>query len=459
MPPTTRREFLGAAAVAPAAPRRTRPNMLFFFPDQHRFDWTGLNPALDVYTPNLKSLAARGVWFRSAVVASPLCAPSRAALASGRDYDRCRVRNNGEDYPLDQPTFYQALREAGYHVAGCGKFDLHKKNPVWGLGGKAFLKEWGFSDGIDSAGKMDAITSGADKARDPYMAYLESRGLRLTHVADFRRRGGAAHYSDTAPTALDDQAYCDNWIAANGLKLLGGAPRGGPWFLMLNFTGPHSPMDITKSMERGLRSRTLPPPNHSTEFDPATHLAIRQNYTAMVENIDRWLGVFLDTLRQRGELDNTLVVYSSDHGDMLGDLNRWAKSLPYQPAIGVPLVAAGPGVERGIQSDALVSHIDLAATFLAAAGIGIPKEMDSRPLQPILAGRARAHREFVCSGLNKWRAVWDGRHKLVSGFGAGQPYLLFDHAADPAENTDVAAGRPEVVERLKKLLPTPDRSA
>ncbi len=393
------------------------------------------------------------------MVASPLCAPSRAALASGRDYDRCHVRNNGEDYPLDQPTYYQALREAGYYVAGCGKFDLHKKSQIWGLEGKGRLKEWGFTDGVDNAGKMDAIISGAKEPKDPYMAYLESRGLRLTHIADFRRRGGHTHYSDTEPTPLDDDAYCDNWLAKNGLGLLRAAPAGKPWFLMLNFTGPHSPMDITKSMESGLRSRQFPQPNKSSQLDASTHVAIRQNYTAMIENIDRWLGVFLDEVRRRGELDNTLVVYCSDHGDMLGDQNRWGKTLPFQASIGVPLVAAGPGVERGIRSDALVSHIDLAATFLTSAGVKVPREMDSRPLQPLLTGKARTHRECVRSGLNNWRAVWDGRYKLVRGFDAKKEFLLFDHADDPWENTDVAAGRPEVVERLKKLLPTPDRSA
>ncbi|MBI4877781.1 MAG: sulfatase-like hydrolase/transferase, partial [Acidobacteria bacterium] len=199
-----------------------------------------------------------------------------------------------------------------------------------------------------------------------------------------------------------------------------------------------------------VRTRKYTQPNHSTEFDAATHVAIRQNYTAMVENIDRWLGVFLDEIRKRGEFDNTLVVYSSDHGDMLGDLNRWAKSVPYQPSIGVPLALAGPGVERGIRSEALVSHIDLAATFLTAAGVKVPRTMDSRPLQPVLSGKARTHREYVRSGLNEWRAVWDGRYKLVRGFGKEKQFLLFDV---PAENNDIAAQRPEIVERLTKLLP------
>ena len=125
----SRRFFLGAAATgvlraSQASPRR--PNILFFFPDEHRFDWTSLNPRLDVRMPNLAALARNGVSFRNTLVASPLCAPSRACLASGKEYPRCGVRDNSEDYPVQQTTFYSLLRESGYHVMGCGKLDLHK---------------------------------------------------------------------------------------------------------------------------------------------------------------------------------------------------------------------------------------------------------------------------------------------------------------------------------------------
>ncbi len=122
------------------------------------------------------------------MVASPLCAPSRACLAAGKEYDRCRVPGNNADYPLDQTTFYTLLRESGYHVSGCGKFDLHKKSPVWGLDGNGLLREWGFSDGIDNEGKGDAVMSGAVAPKGPYMAYLHARGLAAAHVADFKRR-------------------------------------------------------------------------------------------------------------------------------------------------------------------------------------------------------------------------------------------------------------------------------
>lgn len=191
-------------------------------------------------TPNLDRLARDGVIFDSALCPSPLCAPSRACLAAGKVYDRCRVPGNQVDYPLDQPTYYQKLRdEGGYHVAGVGKFDLHKATRDWGLDGKRLLLEWGFSAGIDNEGKYDGVGSGAEEPKGPYLAFLHERGLAQAHVEDFRQRHG---FRDTFPTPLPEEAYCDNWIAANGLGLLRDFPKDRPWHLVINFTGPHNPM-------------------------------------------------------------------------------------------------------------------------------------------------------------------------------------------------------------------------
>ena len=448
MSETTRREFL-AASLAAAPAIRPRPNILLLFPDQHRFDWTGANRDLPLRTPNLDGLRRRGVTLTNAVVPSPLCAPSRACLAAGKEYDRCRVPGNNTDYPLDQTTFYTLLRESGYHVSGCGKFDLHKKSPVWGLDGKGLLREWGFSDGIDSEGKGDAISSGAVAPKGPYMAYLHSRGLASAHVADFKRR---KDYSFTAPTPLPEEAYCDNWVASNGLRLMRAFPRGKPWYMAVNFPGPHAPMDITRRMEERWRGVKFPPPHRNTQFPAETHLAIRQNYAAMIENIDRLAGVFLDEVRRRGELDNTLVVFSSDHGEMLGDHDRWNKVVPYQPSVGVPLAVVGPGVLGNLASPALVSTMDLAATFLDYGGVARPAGMDSRSLRPLIEGRERQHREFVRSGLNRWRMVWDGRYKLVRGFDPSAERTLFDLQEGPWEDRNLAPDRPDVVRRLDSLL-------
>jgi arylsulfatase len=442
-----RRDFLKlAAAAAPLAAAETRPNILFVFPDQLRYDWTGLNPKLPVRTPNLNQLAARGVTFTRAVVASPLCAPSRACLATGMEYDRCGTPNNKANLPLNLPTFYTVLRQSGYHVLGCGKFDLAKADNNQGVDGKRLLQEWGFSDGINNAGKHDAM-HGAITPVDPYMAYLHRRKLAAMHVEDFKKRKG---YDATFPTPLPEDAYCDNWLARNGLGLIDATPRGKPWFLQVNFTGPHPPMDITRHMDEICRNRDFPQPNGCTKFKPAVHVAIRQNYSAMIENIDRWLGAFTEELKRRGQLDNTLIVFSSDHGEMLGDHDLWGKTKPHHPSVSVPLVAAGPGVARGVTSSALVSSIDIGATFLDYAVATRPREMDSRSFRPVLEGKTRSHREHVLSGLEDWRMVWDGRYKYVRGY-EEQP-MLFDLHDDPLENRNIASAAKSEVARLGKLL-------
>jgi arylsulfatase len=454
----------GSAQGSPAGPqpKGPRPNILLFFPDQFRYDWiTGNSNHIPVRTPNLRRLGEEGVWFRRAIVPSPLCAPSRACLASGKEYERCGVPSNHVNYPLAQTTVYSLLRDHGYYVAGCGKFDLHKATLDWGLGGKRLLTQWGFSDGIDNAGKIDGILSGAKAPHDPYMAYLHRHGLAAEYIADIRKRMGRGaggcpeSYADTAPTPLPEDAYCDNWLANNGLELMKQFPKGKPWYLAVNFAGPHNPEDITRRMARLVRGRVFPQPNRCNVCSPETQVLIRENYTAMVENIDRWVGIYLDKLREQGDSENTLIVFCSDHGEMLGDHNVWGKTVPYQPSVSVPLIISGPGVRKLGSSDVLVSTMDLTATFLDYAGVPRPGNMDSLSLRPVLEGKTTTHREAVSSGLGPWRMVFDGRYKLIRGFDpeqsrwmrqwdqlqfvqpAAEPLLLFDLEADPLENVNL----------------------
>ncbi len=445
----SRRKFLSAAAGAAALPAQTRPapNFLFLLPDQWRPDWMPGDPSIPVRLPNIAALAARGVRFDRVVCASPLCAPSRACLASGREYRQCGVENNKYDYPLSQKTYYQSLRAAGYHVMACGKVDLHKATLDWGGDGRRLMNEWGFSDGIDNAGKGDAVRSGAATPKDPYMGMLHQRGLAAAHVADFQKRKS---YNATHTTPLPDDAYCDNWIAGNAKALLTKAPQGKPWHLVVNFTGPHNPMDITASMEKVCRDRQYPAANRNTEFDAATHTAIRQNYTAMCENIDRRIGEILEVVARRGELDNTLVVFSSDHGEMLGDHNRWGKHVPYQASAGIPLIVAGLDAKKGLRTPAMASLIDVAATFLDYAGAGPLPGMEARSLRGVVTGKTSKHRDVLHSALEEWRLVWDGRYKLVTGY-EGQE-MLFDLEKDPLENRNLVTSEKEIADRLRKRL-------
>lgn len=434
-----------------------QPNILFFLTDQHRHDWLGTDPSVPVRTPTIDALADRGVRFPNAVCPSPLCGPSRAALASGMEYDRAGVFDHQENYPTDQPTYYGRLRdEAGYHVMGCGKFDLHKPDFSWGVDGQNRVAEWGFSDAVDSAGKWATVGSWEehDGPNDPYMAYLDSEGLAQRHLEDYRRRRGWNPFTETYPTPLPEHAYVDNWVPQVGLDLLDRAPADQPWHLVVNFSGPHDPMDVTESMHTWYRHPDIefPPPTAADgEYDPETHQEIRRNYAAMIENVDGWLQRYLDRLEQRGELEETLIVYASDHGEMLGDYGRWRKKVPYRPSIGIPMVVAGPGVAGGRVLDTPVSLIDLHDTFLAYAGHG-PTETDSRSLEPILAGEAdpTSHRNAVYTGLGAWRAAFDGRFERIEGYrpidDADDYAAEHDPEADPILLDTVSDGRENVIE-------------
>ena len=346
--------------------------------------------------------------------------------------------------------FYSLLRKSGYHVAGCGKFDLHKATLDWGLDGKRLLEEWGFSDGIDNEGKWDAITSGSKEPKGPYMNYLHQEGLAEVHVQDFMKRREVGGVVATFPTPLPEEAYCDNWVAMNGLKLMEKFPNDKPWFLQVNFTGPHSPLDITKRMKELCRGIDFPQPNGCLKFSPEQHVAIRQNYSAMVENIDRWVGIYLEELSKRGELNDTLIVYSSDHGEMLWDHDMTGKSKPYQPSVGVPLIVWGPDVRKGVVSDMPATTVDLTATFLEYASVPKENDMDSLSLKPFLEGKVDSHREYILSGLGAWRMVFDGRYKLIRGF--TEEALLFDLEKDPFENVNINKKSSTEVVRLTEIL-------
>jgi len=460
--------FLQYTCTRQSGDQNSRPNILFFFPDQHRHDWVGLNSELPVRTPNFDTVARRGVYFPHAICPSPLCAPSRAAVASGKEYDRCGVPTNQQNYPEQQTSFYTLLRASGYHVMGCGKFDLRKPAMDWGRDGRHviegvnYLHRWGFSSGIDNSGKHDGIRAYKEGKVGPYFDFLEKEHLAKVHLQDFASRAGG-NYEHTFPTPLPERAYADNWIARNGLELIRQAPKHRPWFLQVNFNGPHEPMDITRRMQERWAGTSFPQPFRNTQFPPEKHDEIRQNYSAMIENIDRWLGIYLEELEKRGELENTLIIYASDHGEMLGDHHRWAKRVPYHPSVGVPLLVTGPGVQQGIVHQQPTTTLDLAATFLDYSGISVPDSMDSRTLRPLLEGRSGQTREYVFSGLESWRLVMDNRYKLIRGFDPegnrtqsqsyrSEPLLLFDLKEDPQESVNLAAEAPDVVARLGRVL-------
>ena len=158
----------------------------------------------------------------------------------------------------------------------------------------------------------------------------------------------------------------------------------------------------------------------------------------------------IEIVEERGELDNTIVVYSSDHGEMLGDHGRWGKSVWYTPSTGVPMIVSGPGIRQNLRSDALVSLHDLAATFLDYAAAPPLPDSDSHSLQSVLEGKSKKQRDYVISGLSGWNMVFDGHYKLVTGAEASP--ILYDIQEDPHELRNAGDANPDVVEKLTRIL-------
>lgn len=194
------------------------------------------------------------------------------------------------DLPLDRETFYAKLRAAGYRVMGCGKMDLSKSAYNWGVtgthplpDGRTRTEAWGFTDAVDNSWKIDGYLEAEKGNYCPYTHFLKDHNLLQKQLADFEKRIGPSHRCHTEPTPLPDFAYADNFEGEQGLSLLQQAPPTNRGFC---------------------RS--------------------------------------ISVVRMRGETDHTLIISSSDHGDMPGDRGRWGKTLPYQPSMDVPLVIGCP---------------------------------------------------------------------------------------------------------------------
>jgi choline-sulfatase len=174
----------------------------------------------------------------------------------------------------------------------------------------------------------------------------------------------------------------------------------------------------------------------------------------MIDGMDEWMGRIIEAVADRGELDNTFIVYSADHGEMLGDQGRWNKGVPLEPSVHVPLVVSGPGVARNRRTDALVELIDLAATFVDIAGLDTPEQWDARPLTEVLRGRSDAHRDLTVSALGNWRMVFDGGFKYVER--QGEPFALYDLTEDPFELSSVLPSETETARHMREKLSNAD---
>ena len=451
----------------------SRPNLLLLFPDEWRYDWdTFHGPGIPLRMPVFRELAARGTRFAHAVVPSPLCAPSRAALAAGKEYDHSGVLQNKDgDYDTNQTTWYRLLRDvAGYHTLTAGKDDLTKTSKLGALSmppaapdGSYHQWELGFSAGARTVGKDDFCGS-INKhlgAHDPYGLWLRNQTARRRdgsvlsgfdavcacyRLADADKDKTKKHdRKDCDAVSFADELYWDTFITQRAVQLLRDSqPESPPWFLQVNWMDPHPPFAVTSRMAARVAGRRWPtsidPGKKTKETDVCDNqpggVGIgtgweRCNYGAELENLDALFGEVLGAVGEEA-MTKTVVCVSSDHGEMLGDHGDTAKSRPWEPSAVVPLVCAGPGIASGRTVSVPVATLDLAGTFLdfagvASAGAVLPVPMTTMSLRGLMEGREAAvasYRPHVSCGLTKWRMAVrrnpaDGQiYKLVCSNGS-----------------------------------------
>ncbi len=437
-----------------------QPNILFLFPDQWRGDWfPRISTAYGeppLQCPHLEDLIARGTQFTSCRTNSPLCVPARACLAQGKRYGRSGVWTNSETLDPFRPNFLHELRRNGYRVMSTGKNDLHGHHDHFtDSGWSDQLGKLGFTDAVNQRGKLNSARR-TEVRPGPYVAELRRHDLLEMHRQDYEKRYELGGHGQKAPwpTPLPRYFYTDDFCGRMALDLLNRTSRDAPWFLWVNFPGPHDPHDAPRELLDRFAGIDMPEPHAPEQDESIEHQQLRRNYAANMSGIDDWVGRLIDAVERRGERDNTLIIFASDHGEMMGDHARWAKSTWREPSVRVPLVVAGPGIERGAVSENLVELIDVAALIQQSAGVDPVPDWDAR--HPLENPRTYQHSSLV--GPNEksdWKMITDGRWKYVV---EDDRPKLFDLQADPLEDEDVLPQNPAEHQRMQALMPEIEES-
>jgi arylsulfatase A-like enzyme len=384
------------------------PNVLLVLADQWRGSDQGWIGNVEVHTPHLDALAAGGVRVRDAFANSPVCGPSRGSLITGLLPHQHHVVANDLPLRAGLPTVADVLGGAGYRTGWIGKWHL---------------------DGLP---------------RDKWVAPQRRRGFAYWAAVNCSHRYLDAHYYRGAdPEPVPFTGYEPDVQTDLALEFLAGRDGGDtaqPFFLTVSYGPPHDPYpDVPQSYLDRYDTDRLTPRANSADGPPERE-RLRQYY-AGITAVDEQLGRLLAALRTAGRLDDTLVVVTSDHGDMLGSHGRRAKQVPFEEAVRVPMVLSWPARLAPRDVAGRMGLVDLPTTILGLVGADPLPGAYGRDLSPALTGRGVLREAVLLSnsvsfdeghrqGVPEWRGFRDGRHtyaRLVDG----SPWLLFDDDADP----------------------------
>ena len=429
------------------------PNILYIMADQLAASVLPMYGHKLVKTPNLDRLAARGTVFENAYCPNPICASSRFAMMSGQYSSRIGAFDNASEFPAAVPTFAHYLRSLGYLTCLSGKMHFVGPDQLHGFEERVttdiYPSDFGWT--ADWVKKGEPYAPSQMSMRGVVESGLCVRSLQMDYDDDV---------ANQSVQWLFDQAR------RTGDKS-GGENGPQPFLLVASFTHPHNPFTISQEYwdlydDADIDMPAVPfiPYEKRDPWSQRYYKLIRQDehnvtdahirsarhaYYGMVSYFDSKVGMLLDTLEKIGQLDNTVIVFTADHGDMLGERGMWYKFNPYQNSVRVPLVISAPGAKAGHRVNANCGLVDLLPTLLDLATGGKPPELvdqcDGHSLANWLGGtdaswKDEALVEFTSEGVYAPAFILrKGKYKYV--YCEGDPGMLFDMQADPRELTNL----------------------
>ena len=438
------------------------PNILLLMTDQQRWDAMGCSGNW-VDTPNLDRIASEGTRFTNCVTTSPVCIPTRLSLATGLYPHNTGVWDNmNHQMPAETPTWMQSVRDAGYRTSLFGKTHLHPHS--------GDLRE---REGLMNAYGLDDVNEiGGPRASAKVLSHMtvewETKGLWDAYRADYQERFSTKPYL-VRPSTLGFENYADVYVGQQAKRYLQNYNREEPWCCWVSFGGPHEPWDTPEPYANMYAPEEMPPaiPRQPAGDRPKGYLdrlmermnpsfesgeigRLRANYAGNVALIDAQIGEILDAIRARGEFENTVIVHTSDHGEMNGDHGLIYKSNFLNGAVRIPLLVRTPkasGVQTpptGAVCENPVEWIDIGPTLVELAGGELEHRQFGKSLCPVLADSEATHRDFAISEIHGEIMLLNQEWKAALNTD-GEVYLLFNVQNDPDETHNLA-GKPEVAD-------------
>jgi len=481
--------------------------------DQLRFDYLSCAGHPHLHTPNFDRVAQMGLRFTNAFVQSPVCGGSRMCFYTGRYASSHGAHWNGFPLRVGEMTMGDHLRNAGMDAWLIGK--THMKADSEGMARLglspdsvigARQAECGFDTWIRDDGLWGLGPDGwYDEKRSPYNEYLKSKGYESENPwADFANAGidgdkvasGWIFRNADKPANIKETDSETPWLTRKTIEFMDAMQGKDPWCAHVSYIKPHWPYIVPAPYHDMFGPNHVPAPTRDEvelENPQPVFGAYQQNkiaqafhkdevrqkvipaYMGLIKQCDDQLGHILDYLEETGQIKDTMIVLTSDHGDYLGDHWMGEKDLFHDPSVKIPMIIYDPRSDcdatRGTTCDALVESIDLTATFIEAAGGTVPDHIvEGRSLLPWLQGDTPAWRKYAISeydysvtpqavklGVEPRDArlfmVYDGRYKMMHAEGGFRP-MLFDLKNDPEEFHDLAKGidHQDQIDQLYKYL-------